>query len=157
MACTGGRGAAWRGADHENKCEEWNNTNSPSSHSPNASCQIVKLWWQQMDSKEIFWRGVTTLHWEEHVMLLATKLKLVTENVHCLKWSPSLPSCLGTAKKEVPWKTHLHLDWQDRPRNSAAVLTAGRQVLNEQVQTVWTVKVTDFHYVQPKQKFFILL
>lgn len=38
------RGSARRGMDQENKCEEWNNTKSPRSHNPNASCLIVESW-----------------------------------------------------------------------------------------------------------------
>lgn len=72
---------------------------------------------------------------------------------------------LGTVKKEVLQRLQVEVTGQVNEFCSSVgmVLTVKinfcrtENTVNERVQTVWTEKMSDFHHVQQKQKFFILL
>lgn len=135
-----GGGSAWRGTDHENKCEEWNNTKSPRSHHPNACCLIVQPW-------------VTTDRLQGDILKRRNCPGVGrTGNAACYKivignrQHPLLG--VKTQSAFVPWCSEergtmkeVPALWQDRQMNSAAALTAGRQILYERKFSVCKFKL----------------
>lgn len=140
----------------------------PQKSQPECQLTCQPLGSQRQISKRHFEQEGNTLQWvctgRTHNTASSKAVDSYGQH-HCLKWRAGLHLCLGTGGERGTTKA---AGWSDRTGkwilqqrwhgvNSGKVnFCRTENIVNEQVQTVWTEKMSDFHHVQQKQKFFIL-